>query len=113
MVGVLQAEGTLGIADGTVGDWRMAGFAAKFSGQRLPDGWVLRLRQGQGVIGGESLQGLEMAVAEQKRTVAAGSLVRQIGWRLVGRQWIDRPGGVGAGVLGGWIADAGFGGQLS
>lgn len=85
----LQAEGTLGISGGTVGDWRMADFSAKFSGQRLPDGWSVRLRQGQGSVAGESMQGLEMAVAAKNGRLRLETLFAKLGsGSLAANGWI-------------------------
>ena len=44
----LQADGTVNIANGSVGEWKLGGFVARFSGRRLADGWLIRLRHGQG-----------------------------------------------------------------
>ena len=75
----LQADGTLADAGGTVGDWSLAGFSAKFAAQRLPDGWQMRLREGQGRFADESLNGLEMAVSRQNGQLRLETFFAKLG----------------------------------
>ena len=75
----LQADGTVNIANGSVGEWKLGGFVARFSGRRLADGWLIRLRQGQGTLAGEMLHDLQMAVVTQNGQLQMETLFAKLG----------------------------------
>ena len=75
----LQADGKLSIAQGSAGAWPLDSFSTQFNGRRIGDGWIVRTRDGQGVLSGEVLQALEFSLVQEKGQLLLNALSARIG----------------------------------